>query len=480
MIKRLWFLSILGVIAATLVACGESSSSLSLTPEDLNTTETDSLHLDADFAGKNFINDGIGEVTLRSTTDGDTAKFNVESMPIALRFLGVNTPESTGKIQPWGNAASAFTASKLTTAVRLVLINDRSLWGTFDSNGTRYLGFVWYMPPGGTEFRLLNLELVELAYTENLLFDQSDICDYFDAFSRGGAHAAATEARVFGQLDPSFDYSGQIYDVSIRFIRGSYGVSVNLRDREGNSVVDENLVPVMITLNNTMRVRIRAVVLGSIGNNLILRDVYDADPITDQFASIFMFTLYRDAPFQNPGDIVEIYCKATTFNDNVQLTDPELTTYDQKYPYRLITRPSNPDYQTVLTTGNMVGTFTPVDLIDLNVTASSTFAPYNGLYITANVSIRLVTIEEPDPGTGFTSGDYWRKDSSNNMTIYAYFAGTSVSFNLRIDGGMFPYVDYDWFEIGSSYTVSGYVAPYYENYQLQLLNGVSITLVEPV
>jgi hypothetical protein len=61
------------------------------------------------------------------------------------------------------------------------------------------------------------------------------------------------------------------------------------------------------------------------------------------------------------------------------------------------------------------------------------------------------------------------------MTIYSYYVGTEVSFNLRVDGRMFPYVSETNFALGQSYEVTGYVAPYFDNFQLQLINGVIIT-----
>jgi hypothetical protein len=232
-----------------------------------------------------------------------------------------------------GKAASAFTKEKLETATGIILINDRDLFGVTDSSGGRYLGFVWYQPAVDAPYRLLNLELVEQAYTENLLFDQSTICDYFDAFSRAGAHASATGARIYGENDPTFDYTDQVYDISIRFARAAYGETVQLQDREGNLVFDENEDPVMISLYDSTKIRVRAMFLGSIGNNMVIRDVYNPDD-DGYYATVFVFTQYRGVPLATKaGDIIEFYCKVTVFNDNIQFTDPELTTYSMKYPF---------------------------------------------------------------------------------------------------------------------------------------------------
>jgi endonuclease YncB( thermonuclease family) len=469
----------LAFLATVLSGCGSSSEPVSLTPDDLNTAETDALTFVGDYSGKDFLTDGIGLATLRSSTDGDTARFNVGSTNVPVRFLGINTPESTGKIQPWGKAASEFTKEKLTTATSIILINDRNLFGVTDSSGGRYLGFVWYQPALNARYRLLNLELVEQAYTENLLFDQSTVCDYFDAFSRAGAHASATGARIYGEDDPTFDYTDQVYDISIRFARAAYGETVQLQDREGNLVFDENEDPVMITLYDSTKIRVRAMFLGSIGNNMVIRDVYNPDE-DGYYATVFVFTQYRGVPLATKaGDIIEFYCKATVFaaTNSFQFTDPELTTYSQKYPFVKLVPGEAENFSELIATYGIApeaANADPLDFTGLEVDDKTDFAPYNGFYVTANVTIRQVTFDEEDDPS-YTYGDYWRKDGSDNMTIYAHFFGTDISFNLRIDGGLFPYVDYDWFELGASYEVSGYIAQFYENYQLQLLNDVAIT-----
>lgn len=477
--KRLASLTFLS-FALLLAACGTSSSSalLSLTPADLNTQYTDALKLTQSFAGKDFIRDGIGEVTLRSTTDGDTARFNVGNVNIPVRFLGINTPESTGKIQPWGNAASDFTKEKLISAARIVLINDVSLFGQTDSSGSRYLGFVWYQPASGGDFRLLNLEIVEQAFSEALLFEESPLVPYLTAFQAGGNYAQRTGARIYGfRNDPSFDYSDSVYDVSIRFVRKAFGTTLPLEDKNGDVLLDDDGEPIPFTLTNSTKLRFQVVVVATIGSNAILRDVYNPDE-DGNYASIFVFTQFNDLPFNQAGDVIQLYAKATTFNNNIQLTDPIMQTFHPFYPISLITRPSLPDYETTLSQNGMNGSFEPFDLTNASITNREAFSPYNGFFVRTRVVIRPRPTSPDDDITGdVTVGDYFRKDSNNNMTIYSYYIGTEVSFNLRIDGRMFPYVRETNFAIGLVYEVTGYVAPYFDNFQLQLINGVVITLV---
>ena len=47
------------------------------------------------------------ETTVKTFVDGDTTHFNVPSSIVSggvlkARYLGINTPESTGQIEPWG------------------------------------------------------------------------------------------------------------------------------------------------------------------------------------------------------------------------------------------------------------------------------------------------------------------------------------------------------------------------------------------
>ena len=76
------------------------------------------------------------------------------------RYLAVNTPESTGKIEEWGKAASRFTREKLENAEEIWIESDDTAWN-LDSTGARFLVWVWYRPQGEQDFRNLNIELLQ-------------------------------------------------------------------------------------------------------------------------------------------------------------------------------------------------------------------------------------------------------------------------------------------------------------------------------
>ncbi len=160
------------------------------------TCYTDDLTIDFNYESTSFIADGTGIVDLVSCVDGDTAIFTEGNGTFSVRFLGINTPESTYKFEPWGKPASIFTCDKLTEATTIVLEYDASTTRT-DGN-ERYLAWIWY------DGRLLNLELVEESYSgskgvgglkyESLFYDAEFAAQDYDL-------------RIWGEDDPTFDYS---------------------------------------------------------------------------------------------------------------------------------------------------------------------------------------------------------------------------------------------------------------------------------
>ena len=105
------------------------------------------------------------EVDVKNFVDGDTTHFNVPTsvMPegvLKARYIAINTPESTGRIEPWGKAASKFTRSTLEKATSIIIESDNSTWNA-DSTGGRYLVWVWYKTADSAEYRNLNLEILQ-------------------------------------------------------------------------------------------------------------------------------------------------------------------------------------------------------------------------------------------------------------------------------------------------------------------------------
>ncbi len=105
------------------------------------------------------------EVTVKLFVDGDTTHFNVptsvnDTGVLKARYLGINTPESTGQIQPWGKKASNYTKDALSKATSIIIESDTATWNP-DSTGERYLVWVWYKTAENAEYRCLNMEILQ-------------------------------------------------------------------------------------------------------------------------------------------------------------------------------------------------------------------------------------------------------------------------------------------------------------------------------
>ena len=148
--------------------------------------------------------------TVVSYIDGDTTHFDVDKSIIAddhvkARYLGINTPESTGVIEPWGKKASNYTKTQLQKATSIIIESDTSTWD-LDSTGSRYLLWVWYKTAEDTEYRNLNLEILQqgLAYGSGV-----SSCVYGDIALKALNQAKTLKLHVFSKkADPDFYYGG--------------------------------------------------------------------------------------------------------------------------------------------------------------------------------------------------------------------------------------------------------------------------------
>jgi endonuclease YncB( thermonuclease family) len=178
--------------------------------------------VEADYNGKDFIADGIGVVTTDRYIDGDTTWFNVGRQSISVRYLGIDTPESTALYEPWGKAAARYTENKLRNAETIVLQAE----GERTDNNGRYLAWVWYRNSANSDFVLLNLELVELAYSKNKVASGSR---FNEVLSRANGDAMQTKRRVWGEIDPEYDYSKEGSQMTIRYLVENFEEYVGLK-----------------------------------------------------------------------------------------------------------------------------------------------------------------------------------------------------------------------------------------------------------
>jgi hypothetical protein len=176
----------------------------------------------ADYDGKEFIADGIGVVSVYRYVDGDTTHFDSDGTTFSVRYLGIDTPESTALYEPWGKAAADYTQAVLQGAETIVLQAEGE---RMDGNG-RYLAWIWYRTSAEAPFILLNLELVELAYSKSKVAVGSR---FTTLITLADWNASLTKRRVWGELDPHYDYSKEGTQMSIRHLLENFEDYVGLK-----------------------------------------------------------------------------------------------------------------------------------------------------------------------------------------------------------------------------------------------------------
>ncbi|MBQ2939222.1 MAG: thermonuclease family protein [Clostridia bacterium] len=177
------------------------------------------------------------EVTVKTYIDGDTTHFNVPSSVsstgvLKARYLGINTPESTGKVEEWGKAASNFTKEKLKAATSIYVESDNAQWNV-DSTGGRHLVWVWYKTADDADYRNLNIELLQngLAIASNTANNR-----YGEIGVAAIDQARAEKLHVYsGEKDPDFAY-GAPNNITLKELR------THIVEYEGDKVAFEGTI----------------------------------------------------------------------------------------------------------------------------------------------------------------------------------------------------------------------------------------------
>ena len=193
-----------------------SNESVSESTSDGEYTDsiTESLKFTRNIEGKTFLTNGVEEATVTRLTDGDTSTFRTKSgTSVTVRYLAVDTPESTAGYDKWGKAASKWNASILSKATSIILESNGSK-PEKDTNGTRYLAFVWYKLAGDTEYKNLNLQTVEEAYSRNT--GTSSTNKYNSYFTEAAKKAQKANLRLYNKHAVDIYFPETITNVSIK------------------------------------------------------------------------------------------------------------------------------------------------------------------------------------------------------------------------------------------------------------------------
>lgn len=368
-----------------------------------------------------------------SHVDGDTTHFNRVSTSISAtgilkaRYLAINTPESTGRVEVWGKAASAFTKEKLSTAVSILVESDTDRWN-YDGNG-RFLVWVWYKPTADSEYRNLNIEILQSGLAVG-----SSPRDNRYGETCVAAIAQATVEKLYlhsNEKDPQYPYEG--------------AQSITLKELRTNitEYVDAN-----------SRVAVEGVVTF---NSDYTAYIEEYDPETDMYYGMQLFYGYDSKLISvlAQGNRVRVVGTVGEYHGTYQISS---LTYNPM-------RPDDPANTSIISTGNEVAyrETTPEQFksdVTIEIDDESKTYKYEVLAVSTSISmkgLRVIRTKRTETGTSAgaititceaTTSDGKTvtidvrtevlKDSNGNTVTESAYTGKTIDVK-----GIIDYFDYE-------------------------------------
>ena len=293
------------------------------------------VKLGLDYKNHDFYTDGIGEVTLKTSIDGDTAHFNpvvttTSRLTIKSRYYGIDTPESTGRIQQWGQPASDFNKARLKAAAEngtIVVSTAQNDYGIpeYDSTGERFVSLIWINETvkhaDYTDLYLLNLAIVQEGYS--WVKNVQDMPQYADTFYAAERQAMAYQLNLFSGRDDGITDNGEYTATSLLDLK--VATENYLRDPGYESEL------------NNKRVRVRGTVAGFSNGIMYLQSHFTEEDSEDirgegkgipggEYASINIFCGMSSVPskYKTVNTFIEL-CVTAKYSENFgfQLTGAE-------------------------------------------------------------------------------------------------------------------------------------------------------------
>lgn len=391
-------------------------------PQFIDYVEETKLNANVTESSSFFGNEGVGLATVVRCVDGDTALFNTSGKEFTARFLGVDTPESTGQVEEWGKTASLFTADKLNNAVSVVVQTDGGA-AQLDTTGNRYLTYVWYKPTASADYRLLNLELVQeglsFAKTANATIYESQFVSAFNQAKNQGIKLHGDE------IDPNF-YYGNAKPVTIKYILENQKEMI-----EGN---------VKVSFDCTIT---------RIDGMYVYAQDYDAE--TDKVYSILLYTGYNLKTKKLViGNRLTITGTVQEYNGLVQIAGMQDIAVASEDNIKFIQK----NYEIKVT----------------NITADKLNNATN------DMERLLVKLENVKVESTYTTTE---GDSAGAITIRGTVNGTQVSVRTAVlyQPGTYDLVTADFFE-GKTISVLGLIETFNGNKQIKVVSIEDVTIVK--
>jgi len=388
------------------------------------------------------------EVTVKTFVDGDTTHFHVptsvmESGVLKARYLAINTPESTGKIEEYGKAASAFTKEKLSAATSIIIESETSRWDP-DSTGGRYLVWVWYKTAEDADYRNLNIEILQngLAIANSAANNR-----YGETCTAAIQQARDGKLNIYsGAPDPDF-YYGDAVELTLKELRTN------------------------ISAYNGMKVAFKGIISANSGTQGVY--IEDYDPETDLYYGMY---IYYGHGLAGPGlDVLSVGNEARIVG-SVQYYEGGGTWQVSDVSYRLM-KPDDPGNIQKLSDGHTASyRLTDADMlmngsVTIQTEEGSLSAPYAEFAMGTSVELKGLQVVEAYTTTNEESS------SKGAMTLICEANGVQVTVRTAVlldeNNTLITQDAY----LGKTLDVKGIIDFFDGNYQIKVYsaNNISIT-----
>ena len=389
------------------------------------------------------------EVSVHTFIDGDTTHFNVprtvmENGVLKARYLAINTPESTGKIEPYGKTASNFTKEKLSQATSIIIESDTNTWNP-DSTGARYLVWIWYKTAEDAEYRNLNIEILQngLALASNSAANR-----YGSTCTAAIAQAEANKLGVYsGQNDPNF-YYGAAVELTIKELRA------NIASYEGVAVAFTGVV----TRNS--------------GQDGVYVEALDEE--TGMYNGIYIYygtSAHADMKDEILviGNEVRIVGTVSVFNGSYQVSGLKYDARNKAESCQAVSTGHTAAYQAVTPEMFVNGTV-DVTVVDAETNEEVLKAiPYAEMALGSSISMQELQVVSI-----YTTNNGGESDGAMTITCEANGVRIVIRTNVlrNADGSIITSDAYD----GKTINVSGVVDYYDGTYQIKVLSANDISV----
>lgn len=388
------------------------------------------------------------EVTVKIFIDGDTTHFHVPTSVsptgvLKARYMAINTPESTGKIEEFGKKAAAFTKEKLSSATSIIIESEDGAWNP-DSTGDRYLTWVWYKTADSEEYRNLNIEILQNGLA---IANSSANNRYGETCMAALNQAKAQKLHVHsGQPDPDF-YYGEAIELTLKELR------TNIEAYNGMKVAFNGV----ITMNN---------------DNSVYVEDYDAET-----GMYYGMSVYYGFNLSGPGLEILAVGNEVRIVGSVQYYEAGGTYQVSDLSYRMM-KPDDPSNIQKISEGNDPAyVLTDANtFVNGTVTVQTEEASITARYaqLAMSTSIEMKNLKVVDVYTTTNEGSA----SKGAMTLTCEVDGIPVSVRTVVlldDSGNL--VTADAYE-GKTIDVKGIVDYFSGTYQIKVFSAKDISIIE--